>query len=211
MALTKLAKIDENSFWAIWKIEEPLSQLYTSLEISPNDLQYLEAAVHHPKKKLEWMAGRLALQSLLHLQGRFEWELLKDRHGKPYLLDHSYHISLANSYPFATAILHKKQAVGIDMEYPSEKLWRVRNKFLNQTELQRAGSDLDLLCIFWCAKECVYKIHGHHALSFKDHIFIQDFNPVSHTLSASALSPETHVLHQLAYEQVENFYIVYNL
>lgn len=211
MALTKLAKIDENSFWAIWKIEEPFSRLLSSLSISSSALQEMEATVHHPKKKLEWIAGRLALQSLLEQLGKTEWDIIKDPHGKPHLADQSFHISLSNSFPFGAAIVDGKRPVGIDIEPPSEKVLRVSYKFLNSTELKKAGANIDLLCLFWCAKECIYKIHGRKSLSFKEHIFIHNFNPSAGTITALVSGPENHSLHQLAFEQVEGFFIVYSL
>lgn len=211
MALTKLAKINDNSFWAVWKIEEPLTELVELL--CPSFLEYkrMEATVHHPKKKLEWLAGRLALKSLLNYLNIPAWKIIKDHHGKPYLVDQNIHISLANSFPYASAIVHKSQAVGIDIEYPSEKLIRVRHKFLREEELQKAGTNTDLLCVFWCAKESIYKIHGRKMLSFKEHIFIKDFDLHSGKLSAQVLSPFHQAYHQLLIEQLESFYIVYSL
>lgn len=210
MALTKLAKINENSFWAIWKIEEPLVELVTLLSPSIDEFNTMEATVHHPKKKLEWVAGRLALKSLLgHLQIP-DWKIVKDDHGKPYLVDQNIHISLANSFPYATAIIHRSQTVGIDIEYPSEKLIRVRHKFLCEEECQKAGTNLNILCVFWCAKESVYKIHGRKMLSFKEHIFIKDFNLPSGKLLAQVSSPFHQAFHQLLIEQLDHYYIVYN-
>lgn len=211
MALTKLVKINENSFWAIWKIEEPFSRLLNSLSISSSTLKEMEVTVHHPKKKLEWLAGRLALQSLLEQFGKTDWNIIKDSHGKPHLEDQSLYISLANSFPFGTAIVHTKRPVGIDIEAPSEKILRVSYKFLNPIELKETGADIDLLCLYWCAKECIYKIHGRKSLSFREHIFIQNYNLSAGTISALVPGPEKPSLHQLAFEQVDKFFIVYNL
>ncbi len=209
MALAKLAKINENSFWAIWEIKESLSQLLDLLYLSPSELHELVYTVHHPKKKLEWAAGRLALQTILDKFQVAQWEITKDSHGKPYLLNHEIQISLANSFPFATAIAHHTLPVGIDLEYPSEKLLRVCHKFLSQEESIMASDDLDLLCIFWCAKECVYKIHGRKMLSFKDHIFIKKVDISSKRLLVQVSTPSYQAFHELSIDQIRNFHIVY--
>lgn len=211
MALTKLAKINDNSFWAVWKIEEPVTDLLKLLRPSIADYQILESTVHHPKKKLEWLAGRLALKSLLNYLDIPDWEIIKDPHGKPHLFDQNIHISLANSFPYATAIVNKTYAVGIDIEYPSEKLIRVRQKFLSESELLKSATNKDILCVFWCAKESVYKLHGRKMLSFKEHIFIKNFDLSAGKILTQVISPLHQAEHQLVIEQMDNFYIVYSL
>ncbi len=210
MPLTKLAKINENSFWAAWKIEEPLSYLLEALREGGIEGQDADLAIHHPQKKLEWAAGRLALQSLLDHGKISGSQLAKDEHGKPYLPGKEIHLSLAHSYPYATAIIHRHQPVGIDIEQPSEKLLRVRHKFLNRDEITRAGDDTYLLCVFWCAKESVYKIHGRKQLTFKDHIFIDDYHAASGLLSVHVSADGRFIPHQLVVERLDRFYVVYN-
>ena len=209
MALTKLVKINDNSFWAAWKIEESLLQLFDLLQFPEAEIHKMELTIHHPKKKLEWTAGRLALQALLTHLHLPEWKLAKDPFGKPHLLNHKIQISLANSFPFATSIIHRNQSVGIDIEHPTEKLLRVAHKFLNEHELGLANNNLNLLCIFWCAKECIYKIHGRKMLSFKEHMHIQTFN--QNNITVQVRSPNFFATHHLNIECLSDFYVLYNL
>lgn len=211
MALTKLAKISDNSFWAVWKIEESLAGLIDLLHPSMPDLQYLNDLIHHPKKKLEWMAGRLALDCLLQHIGIKDYHVIKDNHGKPFLCSHDIHISLANSFPYATAIINTKFPVGIDIEQPSSKLLKVSRKFLSSAELSAAQADYTILCAFWCAKEAIYKVYGRKQLSFKDHILINFSQREPGLLGASVSSPFYSTHHELILEMIDSYYVCYNI
>ncbi len=210
MALTKLVKINDNSFWAVWKVEESLSELLTLLRPGILDIQYVHDCIHHPKKKLEWIAGRLALDSILQHMGVRDYQLLKDVHGKPFLSNSNIHVSLANSLPYATAIVSTDVLVGIDIERPSEKLRRVARKFLSSKELDIALTDIDILCFFWCAKEAVYKIHGRKQLSFKDHMYIDVAEIKSGILPVKVRHPDYTAYHTLIIERLNEYYVCYN-
>ena len=176
MALVKLVKINDNSFWALWKISEPLYVLTEQYPPLLDEMAYL-SEIHHPSKKAEWLAGRLAVKALIEQLGEPFTGVFKDKYGKPYLCNSSFHISLANSYPYAAAIIHRHIASGIDLEPPKPTLLRIRHKFLNEEELADAGEDLRKLCIYWCAKECLYKIHGKTwSFSFRQNMHIDNFD-----------------------------------
>lgn len=211
MALTKLTKISENSFWAVWKIEESFPELIDLLNPSLSDLQHINDLIHHPKKKLEWAAGRLALHCLLQYIGVKDYHVIKDAHGKPFLYDSDIHISLANSFPYATAIVNTKFSVGIDIEQPSSKLLRVSRKFLSSAEASIAQEDHTILCAFWCAKETIYKVYGRKQLSFKEHISIKFSEREPGSLEANVKSPSYSAYHELILEIVDSYYVCYNI
>lgn len=172
MPLIKLEKINQNSSWALWKIDETLRQLVQTVDLHPADLAELYD-IHHPQKKLEWLAGRAALRALLRAEGQSCFRLAKDDKGKPHLHDDTFHISLANSYPYGVAIIHRQYPVGIDIEKPSTKLARVRHKFLHSSEEDAVQDDLDKLCIYWACKESLYKLYGRKYLSLKQNIMVE--------------------------------------
>ncbi len=209
MALVKLVKINDNSFWALWKIGEPLHKLTEQYPPLLDEIEYL-SEIHHPDKKAEWLAGRLALKVLVEQIGGSFQGVFKDKHGKPYLCDSTFHISLANSYPYAAAIIHRNIATGIDLEPPKPTLLRIRHKFLNEKEMINAGDDLHKLCIYWCAKECLYKIHGKRELSFRQNMHIDNF-----TLSDKGII-QAHIRKegisssfQLYYDSFPGYFFVY--
>jgi phosphopantetheinyl transferase len=133
-------------------------------------LQY--QTIHHPQKKLEWLASRLVLRRLVEEQGASFHGIYKDAFGKPHLNQLPFHISIAHCFPLAVGALHQYQPVGIDIERPREKLLRIGDRFLNPEEALAAGTDLDLLCKFWASKEVLYKIYGRKKLIFKENMSV---------------------------------------
>ncbi|MEM6845619.1 MAG: 4'-phosphopantetheinyl transferase superfamily protein [Bacteroidota bacterium] len=184
MPLVKLEKINQNSSWALWKIEETPEQLAAYVHLHADDLSELHG-IHHPRKKLEWLSGRAALRALMDDENHTEFRISKDEKGKPYLPECTFHISLAHSFPYGTAIIHRNCPIGIDIEKPSPKLLRVKHKFLNLSESETVLDDLDKLCIYWAAKESLYKLYGRKQLSLKQNIAVQP--PTNQQVFASIL------------------------
>lgn len=210
MPLLKLEKINHNSSWALWKIDEPFDELVHYLQFHPNDLAEL-GSIHHPRKQLEWLSGRAALRSLLDTQDQSEFRLSKDDKGKPFLRNQIYHISLANSFPYGVAIIHRNFPVGIDIERPSSKLLRVRHKFLNDTEAQATQEDLHQLCKYWATKESLYKLYGRKQLSLKQNIIVKPNSSLSDdSLSADVILEGQAYPFQLNTFFWDGFYIVYS-
>lgn len=209
MALVKIVKINDNSFWALWKISEPLHELNEQYPPLFDELTCL-SEIHHPHKQAEWLAGRLAAKTLIEQFGEPFHGVFKDEHGKPYLCNSSFHISLANSYPYAAAIIHRDIATGIDLEPPKSTLLRIRHKFLNEEEIASAGDDLNKLCVYWCAKECLYKIHGKRELSFRQNMHIDTFHLSDKgVIKAYIRKQDVITRFQLYYDSFPGYFFVY--
>ena len=82
------------------------------------------------KRKREFISVRLAMRALL---GK-EVVICYDADGKPYLSDQSYQISISHSGKWIAVMAHPTRAVGIDIEYPSEKIAKLYTRFLSITE-----------------------------------------------------------------------------
>ena len=211
MALVKLAKINENSSWAAWKIEESVATLIRECRLEESDL--LEwRTIHHPKKQVEWLSSRAALSSILQAMTLPSHPIYKDDKGKPFLQNSAYHISLANSYPYGVAILHRYHAVGIDIEAPSDKLRRIQDKFLQTFEIAALRDRSAYRCVYWCIKETLYKLYGRKQLSLKDNITVHSVH-LEDTVRAEA---SIHINHQSVRYHLEgiiidNFFVVYSV
>ena len=161
----------EERIWGWWKIaeDEPSLKAHVpSEELSP--------ALTNELKRLEFLAGRALIQSLLRQWGMQYRGMKKDPYGKPFLLGSDIHISLSHSYPFAAGILHRRLKVGIDLEQPKDKLLRIAPRVLSQTELKNAGENIVKHCIYWCAKETLIKIYGKKDLVFAKNLLISPFD-----------------------------------
>ncbi len=155
----------------LWHIVEDEPSLSNALldEACPDEI------VSKPKR-LEWLAGRLLVKHLCETSGLVYHGIKKDKFGKPFLINHPHSISLSHSYPFVAAQIHPDHSVGIDIEQPKEKLLKIGPRILDATELENAGNDVVKHCVYWCAKEALYKINGKRGLLFTNHLKVKSFS-----------------------------------
>src|SRR6478672_3215224 len=118
--------IDADTRIAIWKIQEEAFFFLKKVQPQRN--------VSHPHKNLQHLAGRYLLR---HLFPDFPVELIliADTR-KPYLENEAYHFSISHCGDFAAAIVSRTCRVGLDAELYSEKIERIRHKFLTDKELE---------------------------------------------------------------------------
>ena len=169
MPLHQLKCGEDHMRWAIWQIEETEEELWRRL-IPNSESQHEYLAIHHPKKRLEWLASRLVIQSLVTQLGEDYQGIYKDAFGKPHLSQLQLPISIAHCYPIAVGAIHQNTPIGIDIERPRKQLLKIRDRFLNDEEANFAGEDLETLCKFWTGKEALYKVYGRKKLIFRKHI-----------------------------------------
>lgn len=169
MPLSKIEKTGSQSAWGLWLITEEEPDLsYLSFESCPEE-------IIHPEKRLEYLAGRALIKTLVEsVQVTYEG-LRKDEFGKPFLKSHPHAISLSHSFPYVAAQIDRSHSVGIDVEQIREKLRQVGPRVLSPREVADASGSLVKLCIYWCAKEALYKIHGKRNVLFTDHLQVSPF------------------------------------
>lgn len=160
----------ENGAWAVWKITE--SEVTLTLLSS----EHCPANITHPTKRAEFFAARILLREICTRMAIPFRGLHKDRHGKPFLTDADWQISLTHSYPYVAVQVQRHDPVGIDLEQPKPKLYRIASRFLSAAELADAGTDLIKLCIYWSAKEALFKIAGTPGVIFSKDLVIEPFS-----------------------------------
>lgn len=212
MPIIKFEKINDRASWLLWRIEETLDEMLYALPITRLELNEFDSITNFYKQK-EWLAGRLSVKALLDQRNIPYKGVFKDDHGKPFLNNNNHEISIANSYPFAAAIFHEIDPVGIDIENPKMKLRTVAQKFLSTQEQHFAEDNLEKLCIFWCAKETLYKVYGRKQLSFKQNIFIENFDlQKAGTLQGNIdIEDKLKKQYDICYYVLNDLIIAYNL
>lgn len=164
MPLYQLNYINNQYGYLVWHIEESEEELLAKLSLEE---QAVYSSFLHPKKRLEWLASRLAYQELCNYIQAPYIPIGKDQNGRPYLVDSNVHISISHCFPFAVAAISQQTPIGIDIQIPNYKLKVIKEKYFNKSEIENSNQDLEKLCICWCAKEAIYKAYGHKALSFQ--------------------------------------------
>jgi 4'-phosphopantetheinyl transferase len=171
MPLEKIV-VEDKRAWALWKITEDEPTLSRELD----GFEVISETLTNPQKRLEWLAGRVATKEVMKsLQLRFQG-ITKDEFGKPFPKGHDFQLSLSHSFPYVGVLMDQYTPVGIDLEQPKEKLLRVAFRIHHQGELQDLGTDIVKHCIYWCAKECLVKLHGKKDLVFAENMFIEPFD-----------------------------------
>jgi phosphopantetheinyl transferase len=196
-----------DSAWALWHINEDEKTLAAKLL----PFEPVPDRITNPLKRLEFLAGRVLIKALLEKWNiKFEG-LTKDDAGKPFLKNSTIQISLSHSYPYVAAIIDRHKSVGIDLEQPKDKLFRIAPRVLNTLELQNAGSDMVKHCVFWCAKESLIKIYGKKHLSLINELAISPFTLQKEgILTGNIIAPDMAVMIPLYYRVYDNFVVVLN-
>lgn len=166
--------IDADTKLGIWKIEEEEAFFLRHVP--------LQREITHPHKRLQHLAGRFLLKRLFP---DFPVSLIKIADTKkPFLEDEAYHFSISHCDNYAAAIVSTRERVGVDVEVPTPKIERIKNKFLNEEELvllDSENSEFEIpnskLTLLWCCKEAVYKWWSYGGVDFSEKIRLQPFEP----------------------------------
>lgn len=163
MPLFYQQNINEGTRLAVWEINE--DEQFFNLEVP------LHQDIKHPQKKLQHLAGRYLLPFLFPGFPNHEIEIADTR--KPFLPNEQYHFSISHCSKYAAAIVSSRQRVGIDVELITNRLHKIKHKFLHGEELRFVNSQsttqqLNLLSILWSAKEAMYKWYGAGEVDFSE-------------------------------------------
>jgi phosphopantetheinyl transferase len=172
--------IDGSTKLAIWKIEEEASFFLAQVP--------LQREITHPHKRLQHLAGRYLLNYLFPDFPLQVIQIADTR--KPYLEDEAYHFSISHCGNYAAVIVSKENRVGIDIEMATEKVNRIRHKFISGAENKMLNDQLTskqdnlptsqhlnlstfALTLIWSCKEAVFKWYGLGSVDFKEHMTVQ--------------------------------------
>ena len=174
MALAYQKDIDPKTSFALWKIDEEADELIAQLQLKDHELLYLESLING-KRNLHWLSTRVLLRTMLNTSSYIDCKV--DEHGKPYLANFPYYISLSHSFDYAAVMISRDKPVGIDIELIKDKIERIAHKFMNGEELSYMDKDhiIDHLYVSWCAKEAIYKLQGKKNVSFLHNIRLRPF------------------------------------
>lgn len=212
MPLTRIEHINGGRYLGIWHIDESYETLYDELGITIQDLDLL-SHFRLERKRLEWLAGRLAIRSLCEHVNMPYHGVKKDEYGKPWLIDSPRtEISLTHSFPYVAAVLDPSKPVGIDLEQPKEKLIRVAHKFLSEEELEFLKGNVQKLCVAWCAKEALYKLYSKKQLLFKEHMKLAPFDICPKGIITGNIIVNGSIkTYKLEYTVTQDYVLVYNI
>lgn len=153
----------------IWEISETINDLKTELLLSEDSLKLLNQRKSEIHKK-----QFLAIRNILKELSIDDQDLVYEESGKPFIRD-GQNISFSHSNIYVAVII-SKQIVGIDIETVSDRIFKIKNKFL-ETELKYPIEfNQETLLVYWNIKESIFKSLRNSQIDFKQNIIVLPFN-----------------------------------
>ncbi len=174
MAIILNEPFNEDGILGMWEITEDFDYLRSMVTLDEKDVERLESFKNH-QRKLEWLSVRVLLNSLTDKDSR----IVYGPERKPYLHNNSHNISISHSKELTAILLNKKRRVGLDLEFMSDKVLRIAEKFMRPEELETIDKNQEIyhLYLHWCAKEALYKICDKVDINFVTNLKIEPFKP----------------------------------
>lgn len=196
--LIGIMPIDESSETLLEQLPHEKKRIAEGYSLFP------ETALEH--RKQEWLAARVLLKEMLGS----EKEIVYSSTGKPFTADNSYNINISHTKGFVAVIADRKKRVAIDIEYISDRVKRIRSKFLSAKEEQAVeqSDSINLLLLHWTAKETMFKILDKEIVDFKEHLHVEPFQieaKLQGTFNAYETRTESNEHFVIRYMITDNF------
>lgn len=174
MPLLYIERIDEYTQLGTW-----LFDACTHIEdVCPPDV-YNQTRTMCNNRQKETAAVYALLNEML---GRGGWIIDHEDSGRPILRHSDMEIGISHTKNYASIILSKQNRVAVDIEYISDRICKIEDKFMRGDEqaysrklMQQIAiaknSNTNKACIlllFWCAKETMYKYYSDEHLALQD-------------------------------------------
>ena len=190
----------------LWKITEPVDLLEKQApEGTLQQPSYL--GMKNDRRRKEWLATRILLKIIAGDEAVIHYS----KEGKPELQHTRFkYISISHSGAFVCIYLHEKLPVGIDIECLSRNYNAIAGKYLADQEKTQVSEDPTLLCLYWCAKEAIFKLVKDNGIDFRKQIHIKPFHPEqSRTLIARFSVQDEEAYYELQFEAIEDHFMVW--
>ena len=159
MPQLSVEKINPHTTLLVWKITETEEQLKSQLPESVLDT-ITNKNYKSKSRRLEVMATYALLLSYLRKPSVI---ISHNSNGQP-LLD-GFYISISHTNGYACVLLSTQKMVAIDIEYRSDRIERIRSKFLRSDE---PFTSIGELLLVWSAKETLYKYFSEDDLMYNE-------------------------------------------
>lgn len=155
----------------IWKIEESKEKLLSLFSDKANIMDNI-GIISSDSKILERLAVRLLFRTLV----KDDVDIMYRENGRPYLKDSKLNISISHTKDYVAVILSPCKYVGLDIQHITDKVKRVRSKFISEKEFIDPKNELIHLLLHWASKETLYKAIN-KGVDLKNSFFLDHFTP----------------------------------
>ena len=202
--------LQENAVLGIWEIKEEVDFLLSALDLCPEEKALYNSFANDTRRK-HWLSYRNLLK---HLASKTKYTpLIYDENGKPHFVDDNNYLSVSHSGNVSAAIISSDYPVGIDIEVINPRIEKVVNKFLSKAEQSSLNMEyrLEMLYVYWSAKEALYKMYGKGNLLFIENLPIEPFNysPSGGKITGNILLENRKFQFTLHYQKLQEYMLVY--
>ena len=191
MALINVREVYPNVFLGLWQTTETVDEFFGTYGFLEPYRQHVEISFKNDGRKKEFLAIHALLHEMLAIcgkphgarqskglqdQSKASHDQSKASQGLPVaavpMVGHAasgqpllrgYHVGVTHTKGYAALMLSKSCDVACDIEHFSDRVERIKSKFLRKDE---KADDLDSLLVHWCGKETVYKLFPEDNLQF---------------------------------------------
>ena len=191
MALINVREVYPNVFLGLWQTTETVDEFFGTYGFLEPYRQHVETSFKNDGRKKEFLAIHALLHEMLAICGKphgarrstalqehskVSQEQGEASQGLPVadapMIGHAasgqpllrgYHVGVTHTKGYAALMLSKSCDGACDIEHFSDRVERIKSKFLRKDE---KADDLDSLLVHWCGKETVYKLFPEDNLQF---------------------------------------------
>lgn len=188
----------------VWKITETLNELKINFDLEADYLMLANEIVNE-NKRVEFLVSRITIKSACQENNISFTSIDKDEHGKPFLANSDWQMSISHTKNFVGVVLRKYKPLGIDIEKPQPKMFKILNRLCTFAELELIGDNMEQASIIWSAKEALYKLYGKRKVDFKENLLIEKKGNV---LGGKIKMPDYTSEHSIFIEKLSNYFVV---
>lgn len=168
MPLYKKIKPNKDTLILVWEITESLESLKLLFDKTcPNQIV---PDYSYDNRLKEWYSVRLLLNKNFNKEAIIKYE----PEGKPFLPGLKESISITHTKQFSAIIISSKGSPGIDIEALSERILKVKHKFI-PCNMEVDNSNIRKIYSQWCGKEVMVKVSNDKKAGF-----IKDLSVLPH-------------------------------
>lgn len=192
---------------AVWKVTEEIDELRGRLSLSDKDIQKLNS-FKLSKRKQEFLATRCLIKEILGIEPEIDYL----ETGRPVLRNSNYRISISHTQCYVAIALSRNQQVGIDIEYPSERVGRVYDRFISMEECSfiPEAHKIKYYTLIWCLKEAMYKLYDEKSVIFNRDLKCMPFVLQDEGTVEAIYCVQNNISLQYRYMTTNEFYLVYH-
>lgn len=122
----------------------------------------------------EWLTTRVLLAEMVDR----ELSIGNNSLGKPFIKNDPINISISHTRDYVAILLNEKFQVGVDIETISDRIFKIKDRFVSDNEFIAPDNSTIHLLLHWSAKETLFKLLDEEEVDFKEHLQVQHFTPL---------------------------------